>query len=218
MRSLLHFVFLLAFMCVAHLPKGYAQQSFGHYENSVNLFNAGQTQQALNEVDKLLKIEPQNIDALYLRAYFYLSTEQKQKALEDYTAILNLETTHDGALTNRALLYMEEEKYDLAMTDINRRIKNDPKNWMALYDRAYCHALNNNYKDAIADFEKVILYNPDYTPAYANMGFSKINLITQNGLLPTKADETTDACQDLKKAQSMGDTTVVKMIEKFCNH
>lgn len=218
MRSLLYFIFLLLFYFALHLPKGYTQQSFGHYENSLNLFNANQTQQALNEINKLLKTEPQNIDALYLRAYFYLSTEQKQKALEDYNSILNLEPTHDGALTNRSLLYMEEEKYNLALNDINRRLEIDPKNWMALYDRAYCYALSNNYPKAITDFEQVIALNPDYAPAYANMGFSKINLITQNGLLPPKADETTDACRDLKKAQTMGDTTVVKMIEKYCNH
>lgn len=197
-------------------PKGYSQTTHGYYENSLSMFNSGNMPQALGEINKLLALEPKNQDGLYLRAFIYLNTDKKQKALNDYGKLLEINPYHEGALTNRALIYMELENYDAALVDLNKRVEMDNENWQALFDRAYCKGLIEDNAGAIADFKKVIELNPDYAAAYANLGFSKINALTSGGLIRPAPSQTRDACNDLHKAEAMGDTTVIEMIKIYC--
>jgi len=200
-------------------PKGYTQgcnRSHGYYENSLSMYNSGDMAQALGEINKLLAEDPKNTEGLYLRAFIYLNTNNKEKALADYSEILEINPKHEGALTNRALIYMEIEAYDLALKDLNTRVSLDKSNWQALFDRAYCKGLKGDNAGAIADFENVIILNPDYAAAYANLGFSKINALTAGGLIRPAPQQITDACDDLRQAQSMGDTTVVEMLRIYC--
>lgn len=197
-------------------PKGNTQPNLGYYENSLSMYNSGNMQQALGEVNKLLALEPKNEEGLYLRAFIYLNTNEKQKALADYGKVLQIDPTHEGALTNRALINMELENYDAALADLNKRVEMDSKNWQALFDRAYCKGLKGDNAGAIADFKKVIALNPDYAAAYANLGFSKINELTAGGMIRPAPSETRDACGDLRKAETLGDTTVTEMIQMYC--
>lgn len=205
--------FLIFLLVVIHLPKSYAQENYAH---ALDLYNNGQTTQALEELNRLLTHDTAHVDALHLRAFIHLQAGDKEKALNDYHRILAIAPTHDGALANRALLYMEQEKYDLALADIDQRLKINPENWLARFDRAYCKALNNDYDGAIEDFKEVIALNPDYAPAYANLGFTKINRLTQGGIVPPQSGQTQDACKDLEKARALGDTTVIQMITRYC--
>lgn len=207
------------FLFVLLSPKGFTQginKSHGYYENSLSMYNSGDMGQALGEINKLLAEDPENTDGLYLRAFIYLNTSRKDKAMSDYTALLKINPRHEGALTNRALLNMEMEKYDLALEDLNTRVEMDKKSWQALFDRGYCKGLKGDNAGAIADFKNVILLNPDYAAAYANLGFSKINALTAGGLIRPAPQQITDACDDLRQAQSMGDTTVVEMLRLYC--
>lgn len=212
MHKLLYFIFFLIMLS----PKGFSQSTHGYYENSLNMYNSGNLQQALGEVNKLLAIDPENQAGLYLRSFIYLNSDQKQKALLDYEKLLKINPFHEGALTNRALMNMELENYDAALIDLNKRVEMDANNWQALFDRAYCKGLKGDDAGAISDFKKVINLNPEYAAAYANLGFSKINALTHGGMIRPSPSETRNACTDLHKAEALGDTTVVEMIKIYC--
>ncbi len=197
-------------------PKGYAQNTHGYYENSLSMYNSGNIPQALGEINKLLAAQPNSQEGLYLRSFIYLNTDQKQKALADYNKLLDINPHHEGALTNRALINMELENYDEALEDLNERVEMDETNWQALFDRAYCKGLKGDNAGSIKDFKKVIDLNPDYAAAYANLGFSKINSLTAGGMIRPAPEQLTDACDDMRKALSLGDTTVVEMIRIYC--
>ena len=72
------------------------------------------------------------------------------------------------------------------------------------------------HKKAVEDFSRVINLNPDNARAYAQRGVSKINELSNEGLIRPAPEQCEDACLDLKKAQEMGDTTLVKMISLYC--
>ena len=59
---------------------------------------------------------------------------------------------------------------------------------------------------------------PESYKAYANRGIAKINQLTTNGNLQPSRKETKSACKDLRKAQSMGDSTVGDMIFIYCEN
>lgn len=193
-----------------------AQPIRDFYESSLSLYNSGNTDQALANINQYLANEPNSEKGIYLRAFIYLEEGEKDKALADYTHLLKLNPNHTGALTNRALLLMEKEKYKDALKDLNRRVSLDDSDWKALFDRGYCKGLSGDNKGAIIDFTKVIGLNPRYPEAYANRGYSKINELTNGGVIRPAPSQTEDACSDLQKALSMGDSTVTKMINLYC--
>jgi tetratricopeptide (TPR) repeat protein len=195
--------------------QSYGQSADGYYLNAVNLVNAGNWSQAMGQVQKAIELDAEHLQGIYLRAYIHLQTGNKDRALADYNHLLDKHPTHEGALNNRALIYMERGKYNEALSDLEKRLKADPS-WQAHYDKAYCLALMERYKEAMAEFDKVLEMNPGYAPAYANKGHAGLYLRTGGGLVKPKPEVLKEPCDDLKTALSLGDTTVVKTIEKYC--
>lgn len=207
-------IFVAASLLIPHTLN--AQTATDYYQQSLKYYNSGETDKAVEEINKVLRTDPANVDALYLRAFYFLQAGKKADALHAYTILLKVDPTHEGALTNRALIFMEQQKYVDAMGDLNKRVALDENNWKALYDRAYCEGLMGDHRKAIADFSRVIALNPDYAEAWANRGYSKINELTNEGVIRPAPSQTGDACGDLKQALQMGDSTVVKMIKLYC--
>ena len=59
---------------------------------------------------------------------------------------------------------------------------------------------------AINDYSKVIELNPDFDTAYSNWGIAKENLGDLNG-----------ACNDWRKAASLGDEEAAQWVRDECN-
>jgi hypothetical protein len=70
---------------------------------------------------------------------------------------------------------------------------------------------------SIKDYDLAILYSPEYKEAYANRGVAKINLLRLKGDIILTKKQTTDACQDLKKAKQLGDNSVDDMLYIHCD-
>lgn len=60
-------------------------------------------------------------------------------------------------------------------------------------------------EEALQDFNKAIEINSDYSDAYLGRGTSKYNLKDYEG-----------ACNDWRKASSLGNTQATVQIEKYC--
>ncbi len=200
----------IALIIISSLP---AQRDI---QTALELFNNGEPDQSLQILDELIKANDKDAESLYLRAYINLAEGNKENALRDYDLLLKVEPRHRGALTNRSLLLMEGEHYESALEDLNILVEDDPNDWRILYERGYCYGLMGKHKKAVQDFSRVISLNPENAKAYAQRGVSKINELSNEGLIRPAPEQCEDACLDLKKAQKMGDTTVTKMISLYC--
>lgn len=185
-------------------------------ELALSLFNEGKSDESIILLNSVIETDDKNAEALYLRAYINLAEGNKANALRDYDLLLKVEPRHRGALTNRSLLLMEGEHYESALEDLNILVEDDPSDWRILYERGYCYGLLGKHQKAVEDFTRVIKQNPDHAEAYAQRGVSKINELSNEGLIRPAPEQCEDACLDLKKAREMGDTTVVKMISLYC--
>jgi tetratricopeptide (TPR) repeat protein len=183
---------------------------------ALDFFNRGNVSQSLLILDSAIAKNHKPAEALYLRAYINLAEGNKENALRDYDLLLKVEPRHRGALTNRSLLLMEGEHYESALEDLNILVEDDPDDWRILYERGYCYGLMGKHKKAVEDFSRVIRLNPNNAEAYAQRGVSKINELSNEGLIRPAPEQCEDACLDLKKAREMGDTTVVKMMSLYC--
>jgi tetratricopeptide (TPR) repeat protein len=209
-------VFLLLAICIWSGGYAHGQDANALYLKGVELVNAGKPDGAKEVLSQALSIDPQHEEARYLRAFIYLNSRDVENALSDYAVLLKANPNHKGALTNRALLLMEIGEYAAALKDLNRRVGLDPKDPAILFDRAYCHGLMGAHEEAIEDFSAVIRLDPQNKDAYANRGFSRINLLTRDGLIKPSRDEAVEACEDFKQAKALGDTSVDRMIYFYC--
>ena len=185
-------------------------------ELALSLFNEGKSDESILLLNSVIEEDDKNAEALYLRAYINLAEGHKANALRDYDLLIKVEPRHRGALTNRSLILMEGEHYESALEDLNLLVEDDPKDWRIIYERGYCYGLMGKHNKAVEDFSRVIKLNPDHAEAYAQRGVSKINELSNEGLIRPAPEQCIDACIDLKKAQEMGDTTVFKMIRIYC--
>ena len=116
------------------------------------LSDQDKNEEAAQILDKIVKYEPKNIEALRLRAVMYFHERDFISAIDYYTAYLSLEPQGDLGI----LLYSAREEYAYALKVISNKIKN-PQNedlhfyWLGVRVRVY--QLKNQYQDAINDLQ-----------------------------------------------------------------
>jgi len=86
-------------------------------------------------------------------------------------------------------------------------IKNNNNDTEFYFLRGTAYSNSLEFKKAIKDYNEAIKINPNYVESLTNRGVAKINLLTTNGKLKPKQKETKSACEDLKKAYELGDTS-----------
>jgi len=186
------------------------------YDKSVKELNQGNVEKATRLLDELLKKEPQNTKAYFLRAYIFYSTKEFDKAIADFDNLLKIEPTNQQALKNRSLTKIGKGDFKGAIEDIDKRLELDPTNPKIYFDRGYCNGMSFNIEGSILDYDQAIRLDSTYKEAYANRGVARINMLTGKGKIQPTKEETTAACKDLKKAKELGDDSVEDMLYIYC--
>lgn len=89
-------------------------------------YRAGDIQLALNEVSNLLKTEPNNVSALFLKAQLLSDDKQPAAAIKSYQKLIQLAPRHLEAYNNLATLFAQQGKLELASDTLEKAIKTDP--------------------------------------------------------------------------------------------
>jgi tetratricopeptide (TPR) repeat protein len=86
----------------------YLAQSELNTDNSAN---------AIQLLNRLLRLTPKNMNAVYLRANLFASTEQYNKAIRDYNTLLNLQPDNATILLKRGNCYFSLNDFNKACND-----------------------------------------------------------------------------------------------------
>jgi Tfp pilus assembly protein PilF len=84
---------------------------------ALSFYNDGQPQEALNRLNLHLQSHPKNIDALLLRANFFMEIKRYEAALDDLTAVLTMAPKSAEAYMQRAACYEKLGKLEAAQAD-----------------------------------------------------------------------------------------------------
>ncbi|MGM0498028.1 MAG: tetratricopeptide repeat protein, partial [Bacteroidota bacterium] len=128
------------------------------------------TTQAINDLDKAVKIDSNYVQPYIYRGQIYHSKGQYEMALKDYNLAIENEPKNTRALINRSMTYSEINELEKAMADLNKVIETDPSNSLAYYNRALLRTQIENYDKAIEDYDQVLKYNPQNILSYFNRG------------------------------------------------
>lgn len=162
---------------------------------------------AAADFDRVIEMNPKNVDAYYLRAKAYANLEEWKKAIQDYNTVIEMEPDNWEAYAGRGFTKAVKEIGDTqgAITDLSTAIHLNPENAGLYYSRGLLMGMSTNFQASIDDYNKAIELAPE-ARFYESRGQARIVL-----------NQKTEACKDFSQAQTMGSKTATEKIQKYCN-
>lgn len=145
----------------------YAQR---HYETALDLFEQGQYDKALAQIEKAIKQAPENPDYYSTKGVFLHRMNDSIRAIEAYNAALNVAPDHCFSHYNLGLIYMRQNKILQAISEWEAVIKVKPKDVDAIFNIAVALSHLGKSKQAVPFYEKVVNIKPDHVQAHQNLG------------------------------------------------
>ncbi len=162
-------------------------------------------QNALDEIQKALKLCPDSAKYLGIRGRAYFGLGKHDLAMFDFDKAISMKQNSMDAYFGRGVAYVSENKWQQAFDDLTKAIRLNKKFSDAYLYRAYaCEGLEKN-QSALFDYQQVQKLNPSSGLAYF-----------KSGLLRTTMNDAKGACSDFNRAASLSYTEAYDYAEK-CN-
>ena len=141
------------------------------------IFNEKQAKDDINDLNKALALDSEDIYCLRLRAARYSYLEQDENALTDYENLAELEPENQNWALKVAYNKCYVGKYQESLDDIDNYLKSDnccPDD-IVYFMRGKANFELKNYKTAISDFTKGLAFKED-EDFYYNIGLANYKL------------------------------------------
>jgi cytochrome c-type biogenesis protein CcmH/NrfG len=129
-----------------------------------NLSTAGKTQQSapaipagagsptdyvrrIAEAEKIVAVDPKNLNAWISLGNDYFDTEQAQKAINAYKMALEIDPNNPNVLTDQGVMYRKVGWFDKALANFEKAQKLDPKHLQSLYNLGIVYAMDMKQPD-----------------------------------------------------------------------
>lgn len=192
---------------MAYIYKGFSLNGLFRYNEAIRCF------------DKAIAIDPVDAASYTDRGLGYSYIKEYEKAILDFSKVLQLDST--GKQAQAAYYYLGKIKFfqgsfEESVKYFDSLLVLVPTDAEAYFIRGTAKSNLLDSKGAIADYDLAIKNNPGYMEAFANRGVQKINAMAVAEKTGLKIKCLPDPCADLKKAKSLGDTTVDDMLFLYC--
>ena len=129
-------------------------------------------------LDKVLEIDPNNIDALYYKgkslAVYYDKLEEANSYLD---RVLEIDPNHLDALSKKGDVFFEHDDYETAISYYDRVLEVDPNHVDALSAKGYSLAKLEHFEESNSYLDKALEIDPHNADALYRKGSS---LLAQN--------------------------------------
>lgn len=161
----------------------------------------------LNEAFALIPALEPNYQAYKLRAKARFETRDYKNAITDWNVYMEAFPNEEEALISRGACKIEANDNTGAIVDFDEAIKLNPKNPVSYNYRGVAKGELRQFVEALKDFDYSIKLKYDYSGAFVNRAAVKFASKDKHG-----------ACDDLNKADSLGDNMAIQLIEAYCKH
>jgi type IV pilus biogenesis/stability protein PilW len=132
----------------------------------------GKTMQAIESVNKALKIDSENADAHYLLGFIRYQQSEYKAAEKEFRKALKLNPYFTDAHNHLGLVYRETKEYDKALAEfqaaLNDKSYKSPER--IHLNIGYLYLARGMYPEAIASFQKSVSLSPDYLRGRLGLG------------------------------------------------
>lgn len=178
---------------------------YARSNRGLSMFFMGQKERALGDFDAELRARPGDPDVRFWRANVLASVGRYGEAAADLTAVLRAKPGNFEATFRRGLMYTSTREYPKAEADFSAAISARPADPNLYFNRANVRAGMEMWDAAIGDYSTVLRITPSDRDAWYARGIAKF----------MKRD-TSAACEDLRRASSLGAAQADTAIAEFC--
>lgn len=149
----------------------YPDQSVIPYTNrGIAYTNLGQWENALNDFNKALSIDPKSAGIYSDRGFVYGMMGQPEDAIADFNKNLAFDPENAKALENRGIAYGNTGQYDKAVTDLIKTLEIEPKSIRAYVSLGLIYMQQKNFDKAIDISLKGLKIEANVPELYTNLG------------------------------------------------
>jgi serine/threonine protein kinase len=130
------------------------------YNKAYSLSSLGQLDEAVACYDKVVALEPENVDAWNNRGVCLRKQGKFDEALESYSRALGIEKNNVAALSNRGNCLYSLGRHQEALVDLVRAIELDPKNESAWLNKAMVEEKVGKRADATQSYTRFLALKP----------------------------------------------------------
>jgi tetratricopeptide (TPR) repeat protein len=159
----------------------------------------------LNEAIGLMKSDALDYNAYKTRAKSKFEVQDYKGAVSDWSVYLDGVPGEEEALIARGAARINMNDNTNAIVDLDEAIKKNGKNPVSYNYRGMAKAGNKQMTEGLKDIDYSIKLKFDYASAYVNRAAVKFALKDKRG-----------ACEDLNKADTLGDAMAYKLIDQYC--
>ncbi|XP_075049738.1 tetratricopeptide repeat protein 6 [Mixophyes fleayi] len=125
---------------------------------------------ALQDLDLVIKLEPQLLDAYWHRHLIYLLQGKTNEALDNLNFIIKYNKTHTDAYLSKAEIYKQRNDYTMSIVNYTQALKSRPTDDDIYFRRAQMYEAQDELIIAMDDYAKCYLHNPSRTDALMKHG------------------------------------------------
>ncbi len=168
-------------------------------------YQLGDNEAAIFDNTRAIRLDPEMAEAYNNRGVAYYRLNKTDLALEDFNKTILINPKTERVFYNRGVLKSENGDLPGSLNDLTMDIKYAPGDGDAYGFRGYINFQLQNYKQTIEDINISLKQKPDIGMSYYYRGMSKLCL-----------KDTTNACQDLKRALQLGYKDAADVLQKCC--
>jgi tetratricopeptide (TPR) repeat protein len=132
--------------------------------------NKGEYQAARLDLNKAIKLSPQNAPLFALRGIVYSGLERHERAIQDYNQAIQIDPKNIIFYNLRGGTYEKIKQYQLAIDNYSQVLQLNPKSSQAYIKRALAYQNLKDGDKAIADFNQAVAVNPEDPEVYNSRG------------------------------------------------
>ena len=125
------------------------------------LFESGDSEQAIQLLNKAIRIDPKSAYAYNSRGLAYYNTNRFNQATEDYDRAIHLDPEYADPYNNRGVVHGELARFEQAMQDFDKAIQLNPEYALAYSNRAEVYKELGQPERAQKDIEVVKTLDPE---------------------------------------------------------
>ncbi len=115
-----HLIFFFIVLMSGHVSLGQKKSPYQNLQKAIELIDDNKEAEALAQLNLCLSKQPDNQEALFLRARIQNNRHQFLEALTDYNALLSLDPENKEALYSRGALRYQLGQYEMALADFKK--------------------------------------------------------------------------------------------------
>lgn len=125
-------------------------------KKGIHLMADERLEDAVRVFDQVLRLDPQNVDALLKLGYSKFHLDDYAGALQAYDRVLDIDVANPEAWNLKSLVHYQQKNYAKALDCVEKSIESDPTFGMAWYNKACYLSLLNEVPQALEALKRSI--------------------------------------------------------------